>query len=91
MADKSPIGLERRTMSKRLDEWWVMVATKKQEFSVAAAHLREIVAWPEVTAVLHCRPQSRGVIYLRGRVIPLFDIRRSPKPRITPLKRRVHL
>ena len=64
-------------MSQRLDQWWVIVETRKQEFAFAAADVREIVALPDVTAVPHCRPQNRGVINLRGRVIPLFDMRKQ--------------
>ncbi len=64
-------------MAQRLDEWWVIVETNKQQFAVAAKDVREIVALPDVTAVPHCRPQNRGVMNLRGRVIPLFDMRKQ--------------
>ena len=42
-----------------------------------AAYVREIIAMPEVTAVPERRPQDRGVINLRGRVIPLIDMRKQ--------------
>jgi len=32
---------------------------------------------PDVTAVPLCRPQHRGVINLRGRIIPLIDLRKQ--------------
>lgn len=55
---------------------WVIVAVRRQEFAVPAAQVREILTIPDVTAVPLCRPQDRGVINLRGRVMPLIDLRK---------------
>ena len=42
-----------------------------------AANVREILGMPDITAVPLCRPQDRGVINLRGRIIPLIDMRKQ--------------
>ena len=56
---------------------WVIVETRKQAFAVSAIYVREIVAMPEVTAIPLCGPQHRGVINLRGRILPLIDMRKQ--------------
>ncbi|HTR39401.1 MAG TPA: chemotaxis protein CheW [Bryobacteraceae bacterium] len=55
---------------------WVIVEAYRREFAVPASYVRELTSMPEVTAVPLRRPQDRGVINLRGCVIPLIDIRK---------------
>ena len=55
---------------------WVIVEVHGTEFAIAANCVREILGMPDITAVPLCRPQTRGVINLRGRVIPLIDMRK---------------
>ena len=56
---------------------WVIIEIRKQEFAVPATSVREIVAMPDVTAIPQCSPQHRGVINLRGRLLPLTDLRKQ--------------
>ena len=53
-----------------------MVEIGGQQFAIAADHVREILPMPEVTAVPMCRAHNRGVINLRGQVLPLIDMRK---------------
>lgn len=56
---------------------WVVVGIRTHEFAIPVDCVREIVAMPDVTAVPLLREQDRGVINLRGRVIPLVDTRKQ--------------
>ncbi len=64
-------------MSRSATEMWIIVETRKQEFAVSANCVREIVALPDITAVPSLRPQDRGVINLRGRILPVIDMRKQ--------------
>ena len=55
---------------------WVIVEVYRREFAVPAACVRELMSIPDVTAVPLRRPQDRGVINLRGSIIPLIDLRK---------------
>jgi purine-binding chemotaxis protein CheW len=48
----------------------------KRQFAVPATQVREIITIPDVTAVPAGGDYSRGVINLRGQIIPLIDMRR---------------
>jgi len=54
---------------------WAIIEVKKRLFAIAAGQLRQIVMMPEVTAVPNVPSFVRGVINLRGKVIPLIDLR----------------
>ena len=47
----------------------------RQEFGLELTRVREILALPEVTQLPLAPPYLRGVINLRGRVIPVIDLR----------------
>lgn len=47
----------------------------KEEYGVAILNVREIIGVMEITAVPHTPPYIKGVINLRGRVIPVLDLR----------------
>ncbi len=46
-----------------------------EEYGVAILNVREIIGVMEITAVPHTPPYIKGVINLRGRVIPVLDLR----------------
>ncbi len=56
--------------------FWVIVEVRGQQFAIQAEYVREILSLPEITSIPLCRPQSRGVISLRDRVLPLIDMRK---------------
>lgn len=47
----------------------------EQEFCVDIMAVREIRGWTAVTPLPHCPPYVRGVINLRGAVLPILDLR----------------
>ncbi|MBZ5594182.1 MAG: chemotaxis protein CheW [Acidobacteriia bacterium] len=55
---------------------WAVVQAKNQSFAVATQDLREMVIMPEVAEVPNTGEYIRGVINLRGRVLPLIDLRK---------------
>ena len=55
---------------------WAIVQVKNQTFAVATRDLREMVIMPEVSEVPNTAEYIRGVINLRGRVLPLIDLRK---------------
>jgi purine-binding chemotaxis protein CheW len=55
---------------------WVIVQIKKGLFALPTSVLRQMVMIPEVTAVPALPDYVRGVICLRGQVMPLVDLRR---------------
>lgn len=46
-----------------------------EEFAVAVLSVREIIGMQDVTAVPHTPPYLKGIINLRGKVIPVVDLR----------------
>jgi chemotaxis signal transduction protein len=58
-------------------ETWVIVEIRKQQFAVPALSVREIVAMPEITAIPGLGSEQRGVINLRGQILPLIDTRKQ--------------
>ncbi|MBI5282210.1 MAG: purine-binding chemotaxis protein CheW [Candidatus Solibacter usitatus] len=46
-----------------------------EEFGIRVLKVREIMGVQEITAVPHTPPYVRGVINLRGKVIPVVDLR----------------
>ncbi len=54
---------------------WVIVQLKNQEFGVPTSNVRELVSRPEVGPVPGTPPHMRGVMNLRGRIIPVVDLR----------------
>jgi purine-binding chemotaxis protein CheW len=63
--------------SRQSGEAWVIIETRNQEFAVSASHVREVVVMPEITSLPCCPSQHRGVINLRGRILPLVDMRKQ--------------
>ncbi len=55
---------------------WVIVQLKNQYFALATQDVREMLIMPEVARVPNMPDYIRGVINLRGRVMPLVDLRR---------------
>ena len=55
---------------------WAVVQAKNQSYAVATQDLREMVIMPEVAGVPNTGEYVRGVINLRGRVLPLIDLRK---------------
>ena len=55
---------------------WAIVSLKNQLFALPSQDLREILQMPETAEVPGAPAYIRGVINLRGRVIPVMDLRK---------------
>jgi chemotaxis signal transduction protein len=55
---------------------WAIVEVKNQIFAVATQDMREMVMMPEAAQVPNVPDHIRGVINLRGRVMPVVDLRK---------------
>ncbi|MEW6262210.1 MAG: chemotaxis protein CheW [Thermodesulfobacteriota bacterium] len=55
---------------------WVIFRLLNEQFAVSADHIREMVAMPHVVEMPGVPDYVRGVINLRGKVIPVLDLRR---------------
>jgi purine-binding chemotaxis protein CheW len=47
----------------------------KEDFAIEASRVREIMGMQDITAVTHPEPYVKGLINLRGKVIPVIDLR----------------
>ena len=47
----------------------------KEEFGIQVKHVREIMGVQDITAVPGTPPHLKGVINLRGKIIPVVDLR----------------
>ncbi len=54
---------------------WVIFHLLDEQFAVSANHVREMVAMPKVVPVPQTPDYIRGVINLRGQVMPVMDLR----------------
>ena len=54
---------------------WVILKLEHELYGIAAPYVQTMVAMPEITAVPHQPACNRGVINLRGQVMPLVDLR----------------
>lgn len=60
---------------RRLDGKYLTFALGNEEYGIAILKVREIIGLLEITAVPHTPSYIKGVINLRGRVIPVLDLR----------------
>jgi purine-binding chemotaxis protein CheW len=54
---------------------YLVFALGREEFGIMVLNVREIMGIQDITAVPHTPPYLRGVINLRGKVIPVVDLR----------------
>lgn len=60
---------------KDLEGKYLTFALGKEEYGIGILKVREIIGLMEITAVPHTPQYIKGVINLRGRVIPVIDLR----------------
>jgi purine-binding chemotaxis protein CheW len=60
---------------KGLEGKYLTFSLGSEEYGIGILNVREIIGLLEVTAVPHTPPYIKGVINLRGRVIPVVDLR----------------
>ena len=57
------------------DAPWVVFRLRDQHFAISAYQVQEMLPMPEITSLPNAPQHVRGMINLRGRVIPLLDLR----------------
>lgn len=60
---------------QELEGKYLTFALGKEEYGIGILKVREIIGLMEITAVPHTPAYIKGVINLRGRVIPVLDLR----------------
>jgi purine-binding chemotaxis protein CheW len=66
-------------------ETWVTLALAGETYALPVTHVREILRVSTITRVPHAPPGVRGVTNLRGRVLPVVDLRcRLGLPAVEP-------
>lgn len=63
-----------RTIDDRAGKYLIF-QLGEEEFGIRVREVREIIGLQEITAVPHTPAYVRGVINLRGKVIPVLDLR----------------
>ena len=76
MGDLREHRVERTLKNYPAEMAWAIIQAKNQAFGIATRDLREMVIMPEVSEVPNTGEHIRGVINLRGRVLPLIDLRK---------------
>ena len=54
---------------------WVILLLQDQPFAISSNYVREMVAMPKIVSVPQMPSHIRGVINLRGQVVPVVDMR----------------
>lgn len=75
MDEATDVKREGALSVKGLEGKYLTFALGKEEYGVGILKVREIIGVMEITAVPHTLPYVKGVINLRGRVIPVLDLR----------------
>lgn len=65
--------------ASRAQNLWVISEVKSQFFGISCANVREMVVVPAISRVPDTAACLRGVINLRGQVLPLLDLRKRLK------------
>lgn len=94
VAQADSIGQEAIAMTtdqklvNNLEGKYLTFALANEEFGLSILKVREIIGYMEVTVVPQIPDYARGVINLRGKVIPIIDLRiRFGMPEITQSER----
>lgn len=61
--------------SENLDEMYLCFSLGEEEYAVGIREVAEIIGLPRIMAVPDLPDYVRGVINLRGKVVPLLDVR----------------
>ena len=71
---ESPAAVESAKVDARVGKY-LTFQLGKEEFAVQVLHVREIMGVQEITAVPQMPYHVKGVLNLRGKVIPVLDLR----------------
>jgi len=69
-------GLQTKTASRNLAGKYLTFGLHGESYGIAVLKVREIIRHSNITTVPQMPPHIRGVINLRGKIIPVMDLRR---------------
>ncbi len=72
---RADIAPAEASISSKTNQQFVTFAIGKEEYAVDIMQVREIQAWSEVTVLPNQPDYMRGVLNLRGIIVPIFDLR----------------
>jgi purine-binding chemotaxis protein CheW len=75
MATALPAGQGQRTTPLEKEGKYLTFALAQEEYGLEILKVREIIGYIDVTAVPQTPPYVKGVVNLRGQVIPVVDLR----------------
>ena len=75
MSEATAPATEQKQKTTALAGKYLTFTLGKEEYGLGILSVREIIGVMEITAVPHTPPYIKGVINLRGRVIPVMDLR----------------
>ena len=67
--------MERSTETVKLEGKYLTFTLGKEEYGIGICKIKEIIGMMPVTTIPRCRRMSKGVINLRGKVIPIVSLR----------------
>lgn len=73
--DKTRVGEREGVSQKALAQQFLTFTVEKEEYGVDIMTVREIKGWTETTRLPNSQEYMRGVMNLRGLIIPIFDLR----------------
>lgn len=68
-------AVQQEEQGRNLEGKYLTFALGKEEYGIGILKVREIIGLMDITAVPHTPHYIKGVINLRGRVIPVLDLR----------------
>lgn len=74
-ADKTRATPKEGTESKNITQQFLTFTIEREEYGVDIMTVREIKGWTETTRLPNTPEFMRGVINLRGLIIPIFDLK----------------
>ena len=70
-------GQSNRSKTKSLGGKYLTFRLGNEQFGLEILKVREIMGWIHITPVPQAPPAIRGVLNLRGKIIPVLDLRRK--------------
>jgi purine-binding chemotaxis protein CheW len=74
-ATANQYATDRAASAERRTEKYLTFHVGPEEFAIGVLNVREIMGMQDITAVPHTPPHVKGIINLRGKVVPVVDLR----------------
>lgn len=62
-------------MSTVRQEQFIEMAIGQEHYAIGIDRIREIIRLQNITSIPHSRPHVKGVIHLRGNIVPVISLR----------------